>query len=81
MFSSLEVSCGLLLWDLGLGVFADGVVRTHPHHMEDLCWVNVRLDRVVLVRKQPLQILLEIMAFEVIGDILITVVGMSLVGV
>lgn len=62
-------------------VLANRVVRTHAHHMEDFCRVDFRLGWVVLGRKQPLQILLEVMTFEVVGHILITVVGMRLVGV
>lgn len=62
-------------------VLTNRVVRTHPHHMEDFCWVDFRLGWVVLGRKQPLEIFLEIMTLEVVGHILITVVGMSLVGV
>lgn len=79
MFRFLEMRVRLLLGNIL--VLANRVVRTHPHHMEDFRWVDFRLGWVVLSRKQPLEILLEIMTLEVVGHILITVVGMRLVGV
>lgn len=62
-------------------VVADTKVRAHPKHVEDICWIHICLlrNRLLLVCEHALPVFSEILTFKVIGDVLITMRGMSLV--
>ena len=62
-------------------VVADTKVRAHPKHVEDICWVHVCLLRngLLLVCEHALPVFSEILTSEMIGHVLITMRGMSLV--
>jgi hypothetical protein len=62
-------------------VVADGKVRAHSKHVEDICWVYICWLRnwLMLVREHALPILPEVLTSEVVGNIIITMGCMSLV--
>lgn len=60
-------------------IMANGIVRAQSKHMEDIFWIGHRLRRMLLTRKYPLYIPLEIMTSKVVGHSLVAVIGMCLV--
>lgn len=62
-------------------VVADSKIRAHSKHVEDICWIYICWLRnwLMLMREHALPILPEVLTSEVVGDILITMGGVSLV--
>lgn len=62
-------------------VVTDSKIRAHPKHVEDVCWVYICWLRnwLALMCEHAFPVLPEVLTSEVVGDIFITMVCVSLV--
>lgn len=66
------------LWRSNM-VVADGIVRTHTKHLEDILWVDLGLLRERLMGEHALQIFLKRITLKVACDVLVTMTCVSLI--